>query len=316
MPFLVPTQPVQQAEHVVLGPKGAVESLGASEQLGSPSGLVAAPRVQRARSCPAIPQDQRRKGTGKSGLVLRGPALNEKLYSFRYDQRGVLASSVKLPKPWLAVYLDFAGAIALFMRLLMVPEAFFACLCSISSVLLYHYFAPEQAVNLNWVAASVCIVFPITNSISSAFKRREGAIQALGEFRSLIANIYFAHAWWDWPGPRGWHGRDEDGVREEDGGRGVKAKGLYVLPRDHAQQVRVLMQAILDSTQELLLVPRRGRMRHIHTKWGQVCVCECVRVVWYVVCVSGGGLHDGPRAGHGARWGGSASPSPLEAFLS
>lgn len=67
-------------------------------------------------------------------------------------------------------------------------------------------------------------------------------------------------------------------MSKEDGGTGVKAKGLIPLHPQHDQQVRLLMHAIIDSVQELLLIPRRGRMRHIHTPCGTKChvvvVCE------------------------------------------
>lgn len=92
-----------------------------------------------------------------------------------------------------------------------------------------------------------------------------------------MTNILQAHLCWDWPGPLGWHGRGEDGVSKEDGGTGVKAKGLMPLHPQHDQHVRLLMHAIIDSVQELLLIPRRGRMRHIHTPCGtkhNVVVCE------------------------------------------
>ena len=156
----------------------------------------------------------------------------------------------------------------------------FAICGSISSVLLYHHFAPQTSTDLTWIAVTIMLVFPITNSISNAFQRREGAIFCLNEFRALLSNIYSAHTCWDWPGSTSWHGRGEDGISKNKGGTGEKVKGLLPLDREHGEQVQLLMHAIVDSVQELLLVPRRGRMRNIHTPCGrsemkQVVEAEC-----------------------------------------
>ena len=118
-------------------------------------------------------------------------------------------------------------------------------------MLLYRAYAPTLAINLTWVAVSIMLVFPITNSISSAFARREAAILALADFRSYFVNIYQAHACWDWGDASGWGGRSRS------------------LDASHMDHVRMLLLAVIDRVEELLLVPRRGRMRHVHTRSGK-----------------------------------------------
>jgi len=140
----------------------------------------------------------------------------------------------------------------------MVPETLISCTSAITSVLLYYTYAPTLALNLSWIAVSLMLVFPLTNALSSAFKRREDAISHLAAFRANITNIYQAHLTWDWPGAGGW------------GGRGQR------LEPKHTANVRALMLAIIDRLQELLLVPRRGRMRHTHTSYGKL---ELVQVI-------------------------------------
>ena len=197
---------------------------------------------------------------------------------FSYQERGALASQVELPAPLFACLLDLGGALALVLRLLLVPEALLACGGAVTSVLLYDLLAPELALNLNWLAVTIVLVFPITNGISSAFQRREHAILALAEVRSLLVNIYSAHLCWDWPAgnTKGWHGRGEGPFAVEglDGqnrapGSGLKANGQTCLSEEHAGHIRLLLHAIIDSIQELLLVPRRGRIRHHHTSAGK-----------------------------------------------
>ena len=208
------------------------------------------------------------------------------MYAASSRERGALAETVQLPQAWFAVFLDLAGAFTLvrvyytglpfaecnvwmamtdthnrtphtrakklqLVELLAVPESVLACGGAIASVLLYRAYAPALAINLTWVAVSIMLVFPITSSITSAFTRREGAIRALGDFRSHLANIYQAHATWDWGGAGGWGGRSRS------------------LDASHLFHVRSLLLALIDRVEELLLVPRRGRMRHIHTSYGK-----------------------------------------------
>jgi len=189
-------------------------------------------------------------------------------FYFRYKTRGALGGSVLVPRTWYATVLDFAGAFKLLLQLIMVPDALSAVLISVASVLLYDKYGQGFSTNMNWVAVSIMLVFPISNSITNAFKRREQAIAELCTFRTQVINIFLAHAVWDWASSTGWFGRDElssapagpPGQSE----RRIKAKGLVELNRHHQARVKALLLAIVDSLEELLLVPRRGRMRHMN----------------------------------------------------
>ena len=82
------------------------------------------------------------------------------LLYFRYEDRGPLAASVHLPRAWFAVFLDFAGALALFIELLLTPETFFACGGSIMSVLLYDKYGSHFSVDLTWIAVTLMASTP------------------------------------------------------------------------------------------------------------------------------------------------------------
>ena len=200
---------------------------------------------------------------------------------FHYIERGSLAETVGVPVWWFAILLDFLGACSLFIQLLAVPETFSACGGSILSILLYAQYGSELSSKLTWDAVSIILVFPITNGIKDAFIRREGAISQIAEFRSFMSNIFLAHACWDWPGTSGFCGKGEDGIAKENGGTGLKGRGLVALPAEHLAHVRVLLHAILDSVQELLLVPRRGRMRHVHMPCGKEELQQVMRAEYH-----------------------------------
>ena len=189
-------------------------------------------------------------------------------FYFRYRTRGALGGSVLVPRTWWATVLDFAGAFKLLLQLIMIPDALSAVLISVASVLLYDRYGSKFSANMNWVAVSIMLVFPISNSITNAFKRREQAIAELCTFRTQVVNIFLAHAVWDWASSTGWYGRDELSTAPPappgQSDRRIKAKGLVELNRNHQARVKTLLLAIVDSLEELLLVPRRGRMRHMN----------------------------------------------------
>jgi len=181
----------------------------------------------------------------------------------RFASRGLLASSVWVPRQWLALLLDQFASFCVLMRLMASPDTIIVNITAILSVLCFVEYLPNLHMNLTWTAVSFSLVFPLQTAIREAYKRRESALMALAEFRAISTNVFLANHIWDWPGADSWYGRFEDNVPRDQGGHGVK-KGAYKdtpLHKSHADRVLEIMLRLMDAMQEFLLVPRRGRGR-------------------------------------------------------
>jgi len=181
---------------------------------------------------------------------------------FRRYKRGTLAAQILVPRRWLSVWLDLGGSFRAMLDLMMVPETAMVLASSIASVFLFRPLVETLSINLTWTAVSFMVVFPLQNAITSAYRRREAALQELAGFRALLLNVFLANSQWDWPGADSWNGRREDGRPQQEGGLGVKKKPCDVpLPSEHAERVRRLLLRAVDALQEVLLVPRTGNAR-------------------------------------------------------
>lgn len=197
--------------------------------------------------------------------ILGEPVADKDCCYYRFSRRGGLALRVLVPRKWARMWCDFGASAVILTELLVVPDTALAMLSSVVSVLLWHKHGQHLSVNLNWTAVSFLIAFPLQNAIRTAYKKRESALQALVEFRSLLVNLYQANILWDWPGADSWGGRRENGKpKTEPGGTGVK-KGACNVPLNqhlHEQRVRDLTNRILDCLQDILMVPRLGHPRN------------------------------------------------------
>mmetsp|Transcript_33998 Transcript_33998/g.79191 ORF Transcript_33998/g.79191 Transcript_33998/m.79191 type:complete len:414 (+) Transcript_33998:81-1322(+) len=187
----------------------------------------------------------------------------------RFASRGLLASSVWVPRQWLALLLDQCASAAVVFHLMVCPDTVIVNLTAVASVLFYREVFPDLHMNLTWTVVGFALVFPLQTAIREAFKRREQALMAISDFRATLLNVYLANQIWDWPGADAWYGRAEDNVPREQGGHGKK-KGSFKdtpLPPQHGQRVFGLLVRLVEAMQELLLVPRRGRSRQ------EFCTC-------------------------------------------
>ncbi|CAJ1362947.1 unnamed protein product [Effrenium voratum] len=186
-----------------------------------------------------------------------------------FASRGTLASSVWVPRQWLAMLLDQFGSGAVFAKLMASPDTVIVNITAVVSVLFYIRCVPELHMNLTWTAISFALAFPLQTAVREAYKRREAALMAIADFRATMMNVFLANQVWDWPGADGWYGRAEDNVPKEDGGHGKKKGSFKDTPLSHQHGDRVfnLLIRLVDALQELLLVPRRGRSRQ------EFCVC-------------------------------------------
>lgn len=186
-----------------------------------------------------------------------------------FVSRGLLASTVWVPRQWLAMLLDQFSSFCVLLNLMASPDTVIVNITAVLSVLCFVTYLNDLHMNLTWTAVSFSLVFPLQTAIREAFKRREAALMALAEFRATSTNVFLANQLWDWPGADGWYGRFEDNVPKDQGGKGVK-KGAFKdtpLNKRHADRVLEIMLRLMDAMQEFLLVPRRGRGRQ------EFCIC-------------------------------------------
>eukprot|EP00931_Biecheleriopsis_adriatica_P007194 TRINITY_DN108502_c0_g1_i1.p1 TRINITY_DN108502_c0_g1~~TRINITY_DN108502_c0_g1_i1.p1 ORF type:complete len:390 (+),score=59.21 TRINITY_DN108502_c0_g1_i1:163-1332(+) len=181
----------------------------------------------------------------------------------RFARRGALASSVWVPRSWLAACLDQCASAAVIVDLMFVPDTLIVNCSAICSMFLYRYCLPDLTMNLTWTAISFALLFPLQTSIREAYRRREQALMSISDFRGTMLNVFLANQLWDWPGGDTWWGRSEDNVPISQGGKGVKKGSFRDTPLSplHSTRVYSLLLRLVDALQELLLVPRRGRSR-------------------------------------------------------
>jgi len=182
---------------------------------------------------------------------------------YRRVKRGQLASKVLVPRKALRVWFDFGAQAYVVWDLMFVPDTALALTSAFASVLFFHEYLDDLAVNLSWTAVTMLIAFPLQNAIREAYRRREVALQALVEFRATMLNVYLANSVWDWPGAETYNGRFEDDRPKDQGGVGLKKKPCNIpLSADHADRVEKVLLRICDATQEFLLIPRAGHARN------------------------------------------------------
>lgn len=85
----------------------------------------------------------------------------------------------------LAPFLNLLSSLMHAAECLVTLDAFVGCCIATTSTCLYWYYAPQLAVSMSWNIMSLAVVFPISQGITMAFKRRE---QALQEFANMLGN--------------------------------------------------------------------------------------------------------------------------------
>ena len=153
-----------------------------------------------------------------------------------------------------SLFRDMLGALILFADLIVVPEVLFGVAVTVASVLAIELGAPTMASNMSWSIIGLMVIFPLTSSITNAFRRREEALAAVARFRSHLTHLTDLHATLEWPGASAWGG-SEDGEGE------AAATSRRAARERHLQRVRGLLSTIVDALHELLSLPRCERMR-------------------------------------------------------
>lgn len=111
----------------------------------------------------------------------------------------------------------------------------------------FYYRLPDGSpirYNQSWSMISIILVFPLTQSMTAAFQRRERGIQYLQAFKVNIISLLLAHRDWDWPSVN-----MKEPNEPPSGGRKSR------LDPTHAQRVLGTLIPLLHDFSILLLAP-------------------------------------------------------------
>ncbi|RLN02233.1 hypothetical protein BBJ28_00000223 [Nothophytophthora sp. Chile5] len=148
--------------------------------------------------------------------------------------------------------LDLYAASKVFCIQLITFDGLFVVLFSVVTTSLYYVLGTSSSggvsfgANISWTIVSFAVVSPMIMQIKQAFTRREQALDFISEAKALLVNILLANALWNW---------GDNGRRR--------------LPLDHVQKTKELLEAVLQDTRALLLLPTLTRGRHRFTSHGR-----------------------------------------------
>eukprot|EP01060_Flectonema_neradi_P008401 TRINITY_DN16003_c0_g1_i1.p1 TRINITY_DN16003_c0_g1~~TRINITY_DN16003_c0_g1_i1.p1 ORF type:complete len:468 (+),score=45.68 TRINITY_DN16003_c0_g1_i1:38-1441(+) len=163
--------------------------------------------------------------------------------------------------------LDLYAAFAVMAKYVITPETLLAATTAVTSVLIYDRYGGHLSSDMSWTLVSFAVVFPLTMSITQAFVRRDSALESLATIRAVTTNMLMAHCRWNWVGSKkSYEGRKmPTTVRPVDD----PSTAAWELEGDHVQNVHKTLDSLIDAIRTYLLVPRRGRARHVYTAFGR-----------------------------------------------
>ena len=89
--------------------------------------------------------------------------------------------------------LQFVSSLRVTLEHVLTLESFILCMISSASVLtfsLYEVNGHRLAANVSWAVISFVIIFPLTSSLSEAFKRRERALEHVATFKATWCRTF------------------------------------------------------------------------------------------------------------------------------
>jgi hypothetical protein len=182
----------------------------------------------------------------------------------RFEEPGPLDGDLEFEKlgALRGAVLNFIAAFRVFRTFLITAESVVVSVISIASTLffaLYEVGGHRMAVNLSWTFVSFAIIYPLTGSLDSAFRRREEALKQLAMFKTSIISFYQAHRDWDW----GQNGRKD-------------------LPENHVYEVRWLTVGLVCDVRNFLTAPEVTRLVHLNTRRGRVAWTKGRKLQWAI----------------------------------
>jgi hypothetical protein len=172
------------------------------------------------------------------------------------DARGAHRSLVKSEGSTKAVLLNLLGSLEVTASCTLTFDGLLGCLLTTVCTLWYWKYKPDAAASMTWTAVSMAVIFPISQGISIAFKRRE---QALAEFGAL-----HAHCLALWGAAHTWNCKNKDGEF-------VPVLDLFEDPEQASKDLWELWEGFLAALVVYFQVPRSGRARQ--QSWLTVHCC-------------------------------------------
>lgn len=158
--------------------------------------------------------------------------------------------------------LNILAAFRVFRRFLITAESLIVAMVSVAATLFFVFYeihGHRLAVNLSWTFVSFAIIYPLTGSLDSAFRRREEALKQLAIFKTSVLSYYQAHRDWDW----GKNGREN-------------------LPAKHVHEVRWMAVALVCDVRNFLTAPEVTRLVHLNTSRGRVAWEKGRKIQWAI----------------------------------
>lgn len=153
--------------------------------------------------------------------------------------------------------LNLGASVFIFAWTQLNADSVLGCTCAVISTIFYHR-SDTDGINMSWLVVSLVVIFPISQGIGMAFKRREVALKQLGILVGNLRAVWgAAHTWT---------------VKSASSPSGFKrVLNLYPEPEDAKLQMRQLFEELLTSLITYFNIPRWGRARHQFTCSG---VCD------------------------------------------
>ena len=168
--------------------------------------------------------------------------------------------------------LQFLSSIRVASEYLLTKEAFLLCLISSASVLtfaLHEVNGHRLAANVSWAVISFVIIFPLTSSLSEAFKRRERALEHVATFKATLVSYFYGHRDWDWYAP---------GHLIKEGGVIPKERGRMLLPKGHVDKVRGIVVELVANARDVLCTESAHRLMHLNTAKGREAKMKAMKM--------------------------------------
>lgn len=151
---------------------------------------------------------------------------------------------------------DLLGSFYVTCHVIFHLDSIIGCILSVLYTLLYWKFGEYLAVNMNLTIISMTIIFPISQGIGMAFKRREAALMLLGDLLGNLQSVYGALHYWKIKDPAGKWIALIDAYSDEEG-NALKYRNAY--------------NSFFKNLENFFHSPRTGRARfHLEPCGGKV----------------------------------------------
>lgn len=182
------------------------------------------------------------------------------------------ARELTLTNPVLLMFLGITAAVKVMFYFLITLETMVTCVITVGMTCFWYF---KYQDNSSWVGrdfdfilVAFAVISPISAAIAMAYTRRERALIAIGDFRSVAYHLYLAHCTWDWP---------------ENGGRTAAEARGDVVWIEHCDAVLAQLIGIGDELSRLLSLPTATKSRHRMTRQGRREAARIMEVSYHLL---------------------------------